>query len=163
MLHDAPQVLIALEQSAFASAIRESSWAYMTANVGHILALMVFVSAVVAMDVRLLGAFAASPPATVVRPARRLAALGLLLMAGTGSMLFAAEAAHVATNPVFQIKLVLIGLGILNALLAGRLLRDVLDQTPAFTPLPSSARFVAVLSLLIWFATAACGRLIAYF
>jgi len=163
MLHDAPQVLIALEQSAFAAAIRQSSWAYMTANVGHILALMVFVSAVVTMDARLLGAFAASPPATVVRPARRLAALGLLLMAGTGSMLFAAEATHVATNPVFQIKLVLIGLGILNAVLAGRLLRDALEQTPAFTPLPTSARLAAVLSLLIWFATAACGRLIAYF
>jgi len=163
MLHDAPPVLIALEQSAFASAIRGSSWTYMTANVGHILALMLFVSSLVVMDARLIGAFAAAPPATVVRPARRLAALGLLLMASTGFMLFAAEATHVATNPVFQIKLTLIALGILNALLAGRLLREALDHTPAFAPLPATARLLAVLSLLIWFATAACGRLIAYF
>jgi hypothetical protein len=163
MLHDAPQFLIALEQSALASAIRQSSWAYMTANVGHILALMVFVSAVVVMDARLLGAFTAAPPATVVRPARRLAAMGLLLMAATGCMLFAAEATHVATNPVFQIKAALIVLGILNALLAGRLLREALDQAQAFEPLPTAARLCAVLSLTIWFATAACGRLIAYF
>jgi hypothetical protein len=163
MLHDAPQILIALEQSAFAAAIRGSSWGYMTANVGHILALMLFVSSVVVMDARLIGALAAAPPATVVRPARRLAAFGLLLMAGTGFILFAAEATHVASNSVFQIKLALIVLGILNALLAGRLLRKTLDHTPAFTPLPASARLLGVASLLIWFATAACGRLIAYF
>jgi hypothetical protein len=163
MLHDAPQVLMALEQSAFASAIRESTWGYMTANVGHILALMLFVSSVAVMDARLIGAFAATPPATVVRPARRLAVLGLLLMAGTGFILFTAEATHVASNPVFQIKLALIVLGLLNALLAGRLLREALDDTPAFTPLPASARLHGAVSLLIWFATAACGRLIAYF
>jgi hypothetical protein len=163
MRHDAPQVLIALEQSALGAAIRESSWAYMTANVGHILALMLFASSVVVMDARLIGAFAAAPPATVVRPARRLAALGLVLMAATGFMLFTAEATHVATNPLFQIKLGLIALGILNALWAGRLLRDALDETPALAPLPTSARLLGLLSLLIWFATAACGRLIAYF
>jgi len=163
MLHEAPQLLVALEQSAFASAIRQSTWAYMTANVGHILALMLFISAVAIMDARLLGAFAATPPAGVVRPARRCAALGLLLMALTGSMLFSAEATHVATNPVFQIKASLIGLGILNAVLAGRLLGSALDRTPAFMPLPKSVRACAMLSLSIWFATAACGRLIAYF
>ena len=163
MLHDAPQVLIALEQSALAAAIRQSSWAYMTANVGHILALMVFVSSVVVMDARLLGAFAAAPPSRVVRPARRLAALGLLLMAATGVMLFTAEATHVAGNPVFQIKTALIVLGILNALLAGYLLREALEETQAFEPLPTAAKLSALLSLTIWFATAACGRLIAYF
>ena len=71
------------------------------------------------MDARLLGAFAAAPPASVVRPARRVAMLGLLLMALTGSVLFTAEASHVAMNPVFQIKAALIALGVLNALLVG--------------------------------------------
>ena len=50
-----------------------------------------------------------------------------------------------------------------NALLAGRLLREALDETPAFATLPTQARLCAVLSLSIWFAVAACGRLIAYF
>ena len=69
MLHDAPQFLQALEQSGFAAAIRQSTWTYATANVGHILALTLFAAAVAIMDLRLLGAFAASPPAAVVRPA----------------------------------------------------------------------------------------------
>ena len=117
MLHEAPQVLIALEQSGLAAAIRQSVWAYPAANVGHIVALTLFAGAVAIMDVRLLGAFAAAPPADVVRPARRAAMLGLLLMAVTGSVLFTAEASHVAMNPVFQIKAALIALGLLNALL----------------------------------------------
>src|SRR5207244_10019976 len=103
MLHEAPQVLVALEQSGLAAAIRQSVWAYPAANVGHILALTLFAGAVAAMDARLLGAFAAAPPASVVRPARRAAMLGLLLMLATGSVLFAAEASHVAMNPVIQL------------------------------------------------------------
>jgi hypothetical protein len=163
MLHDAPQVLQALEQSGFASAIRQSTWAYLTANVGHILALTLFAAAVAIMDLRLLGAFAASPPGAVVRPARRVAMLALLLMAATGFVLFAAEATHVAGNGVFQIKAVLIALGVANALLVARALGPALDKTPAFEPLPARVRAAAVLSLAIWVSVAACGRLIAYF
>jgi hypothetical protein len=163
MLHDAPQFLQALEQSAFASAVRESTWAYLTANVGHILALTLFASAVAIMDLRLLGAFAASPPDAVVRPARRVAMLALLLMAATGFVLFAAEATHVAGNRVFQVKAVLIALGVANALLVARALGPALNETPAFQPLPARVRAAAVVSLAIWLAVAACGRLIAYF
>ena len=163
MLPEAPQILIALEQSGLAAAIRQSTWAYPLANVGHILALTLFAGAVATMDARLLGAFAAAPPADVVRPARRVAMLGLLLMVVSGSVLFAAEASHVAMNPVFQIKAALIALGILNALLIGRALGAVLDDAPAFQPLPARIRLAAALSLTIWISVAACGRLIAYF
>jgi len=163
MLLEAPQFLIALEQSALAAGIRQSSWAYPAANVGHILALTLFAGAVATMDARLLGAFAAAPPASVVRPARRAAIVGLLLMALTGSVLFLAEASHVAMNGVFQVKAALITLGVLNALLNARALRDVLDDTPEFEPLPGRIRLAAALSLLIWLSVAACGRLIAYF
>ena len=163
MLHDAPQFLQALEQSAFASAIRQSVWAYMGANTGHIIALTVFAAAVSIMDLRLLGAFAASPPAAILRPARRVAILALALMAATGFVLFAAEATHVAGNRVFQIKAVLIALGFANALLVARALGSALDETPAFKQLPARVRVAAALSLAIWVSVAACGRLIAYF
>jgi hypothetical protein len=163
MLAEAPQVLIALEQSALGAVIRQSTWAYPAANVGHIVALTLFAGGVAAMDARLLGAFAATPPAGIVRPARRLAMLGLLLMALTGSVLFTAEASHVAMNPVFQIKAALIALGVLNAVLVARPLDAVLDQAAAFEPLPARIRLAALASLLIWTSVAACGRLIAYF
>jgi len=163
MLHEAPQFLVALEQSGLGAAIRQSVWLYPAANVGHILALTVFAGGVVAMDLRLLGAFAAAPPAAIVRPARALAMLGFALLLLTGSILFTAEASHVATNRVFQIKAGLIALGLINALLVNRPLHSAIASAPAFAPLPGRIRLAAVLSLCVWFSVAACGRLIAYF
>lgn len=163
VLAEAPQLLIALEQSALGAAIRQSVWAYPVANVGHIVALTLFAGSVAVMDLRLLGAFAATPAAAIVRPARVAAMLGLALMALTGFVLFAAEASHVAMNRVFQVKAGLIAFGILNALLiAGPALATVGD-TGANTALPARARLAAVLSLLTWISVATCGRLIAYF
>jgi len=163
MPHDAPHILTALEQSGLAAAIRQSVWAYPAANVGHIVALTLFAGSVAIMDARLIGAFAATPPADVVRPARRMALLGLLLMLLTGSVLFAAEAGHVGTNPVFQVKAALIVLGLSNAFFTGRAVRPFIDSLPAFAPLPRRVRLSAFLSLGIWVCVAACGRLIAYF
>jgi hypothetical protein len=163
MLHEAPQLLIALEQSGLGAAIRQSVWVYPAANVGHILALTLFAGGVVAMDLRLIGAFAVAPPAAIVRPARTLAVIGFALLLVTGSVLFTAEASHVATNRVFQIKAGLIALGLLNALLASRPLRAAVESAPAFAPLPARLRVSALLSLGVWFCVAACGRLIAYF
>jgi hypothetical protein len=124
MLHEAPQVLIALEQSDLAAAIRQSVWAYPAANVGHIVALTLFAGSVAIMDARLLGAFAAAPPADVVR--RRAGGdAGPAAHGGNGPVLFTAEASHVA-SAVFQVKAALIALGLLNALFAGRALDAVL-------------------------------------
>jgi hypothetical protein len=163
MLADAPQVLIALEQSGLGTAIRQSTWAYPAANVGHILALTFLAASVAIMDLRMLGVLAGTPPARVVYPARRAAVLGLALMALTGLVLFTAEASHVAMNGVFQLKMGLIALGILNAvLIAGPALANIADLPPK-TPLPARARVAATISLLIWISVAACGRLIAYF
>ena len=111
MLAEAPAFLIAIEQSAFAAAVRQSLWAYPAANVGHILALFLFAGAVSIMDLTLLGALRGAKPATIVLLSRNAAIGGLLLMMATGSVLFAAEASHVAMNPVFQIKAALIGFG----------------------------------------------------
>jgi hypothetical protein len=163
MLHEAPQFLIALEQSGLGAAIRQSIWAYPAANVGHILALTLFAASVAIMDVRLLGAFAAAPPAAIVRPARRMAMAALALMAATGFVLFTAEASHVAMNRVFQVKAALIALGVINAVLVAKALDKALAETPAFAPLPGRVRLAGFVSLAIWISVAGCGRLIAYF
>ncbi len=108
MEHDAPAIFAALEHSAFAAAIRQSSWLYPLANVGHILALVAFASAVAVMDLRILGAFAGTVPAHVLRQARRAAILAFCGLAATGFMLFSAEASHIVVNPVFRLKAALV-------------------------------------------------------
>ena len=84
-------------------------------------------------------------------------------MLATGSILFTAEASHVAMNPVFQIKLALIAAGLLNAALIGPLLRRTLDEVPPPVGFPLRLRAAAAMSLMIWLSVAGCGRLIAYF
>jgi hypothetical protein len=163
MLHEAPSILVALEQSWLGAGIRQSTWIYPAANVAHVLTLTVLASAVAVMDLRMLGAFRESLPATIIAPARRVAVLALAAMVFTGLVLFTAEASHVAVNPIFQVKMGLIALGVLNALIVQRTLASTLAKTPAMTPLPARFRIAAAPSLAIWFCVAAAGRFIAYY
>ena len=160
--HPAPAFLIALEQSGLGLAIRQSIWAYPAANITHILALTVFAGAVTVMDLRMLGAFRETLPTSVIAPARRVAILALAVLVCSGLVLFTAEASHVAMNPVFQIKLALIVLGLANALFVQRALDRILPHIPQMKPLPARFRIAAVVSLTIWLCVAGLGRFIAY-
>jgi hypothetical protein len=163
MEHDAPAILVALEHSVFAAAIRQSRWLYPFANVGHILALVAFAGAVAVMDLRLLGAFAATAPGRVLVPARRAAVAAFCGLAATGFMLFSAEAGHLVLNPVLRLKAALVAAGLLNVLIYEIVVRRAVEALPAGAPMPRVAAVGAVLSLAIWIAVAACGRSIAYF
>lgn len=158
----APALLVALEQSALGAAIRQSSWVYPVANVGHILGLTAFASAVAVLDLRLLGAFSATRPGDVVVPARRAAVVAFLVMAASGFVLFTAEASHLALNPVFQAKAALVALALLNALILGRMAMRETEVLSAHVPLSGRVRVAAAASLALWFSIAAAGRLIAY-
>jgi hypothetical protein len=163
MDHEAPAIFVALEQSGFAAAIRQWRWLYPVANVGHILFLIAFASAVAIMDLRLLGAFAATAPGRVLSLARRAAIAAFCGMAVTGFMLFSAEASHLVGNPVLRLKFLLVAAGLLNVLVYEFVARRAVETLPPGAPLPRSAGAAAALSLVIWIAVAACGRSIAYF
>lgn len=158
----APAFLVALEQSALGAAIRQSVWLYPAANVGHILGLTAFAGSVAVLDLRLLGVFGAIRPLEILIPARRAAALAFLAMLFTGSILFIAEASHVALNPVFQAKAGLILLALANALVLGGMAMREADDMPAHAPFSGRVRFAAGLSIALWLTVASAGRLIAY-
>jgi hypothetical protein len=163
MIDQAPAIFIALEGSGFAAAIRQSLWLYPAANVGHIVALVFFAGAVAVMDVRLLGGFAATAPGRVIARARWFVVAALAGMAITGFVLFSAEASHVSRNPVFQLKLALIGAGLVNVALYEFGAKREVEGLPPGASIPARARIVGAVSLVIWVAVAACGRSIAYF
>jgi len=163
MTDAAPAIFVAIEGSAFAAAVRQSPYAYMAANVAHILSLMVFFGAVAVMDLRLAGFFQATWPGSLLRRARVVAILGFLGLIGSGAVLFAAEASHIVMNGMFQFKAALIGLGLINIVWYEYVVADTVKDVLPHTPLPGGARLIGVTSLAIWLAVAACGRLIAYF
>lgn len=163
MTDAAPAIFVALEASGFGAAIRQSRWLYMIANVSHIVSLMVFAGAIAVMDLRMAGALSATSPGYLLKAARRVAIAGFIGLVLSGAFLFTAEASHVIVNRVFQIKLGLIALGLLNVALFEILIAPKVKDLPPLTLLPSGARATAVASISIWIAVAICGRSIAYF
>jgi hypothetical protein len=163
MEHGASAIFEALEASRFALGIRQSTWLYPLANVGHIVALFCFAGAVTVMDVRLLGGFAATAPGRVIGRARAFAIAGLIGMVATGAVLFTAEAGHLAVNRVFQIKMLLVAAALANIAIYEFGAKRVVAGLPPNAPLPARAKAAGVLSLGLWLAVAACGRSIAYF
>jgi len=163
MIDGAPEIFVALEQSGFSASIRQSPWLYPAANVGHIIFLVLFAGALAVMDVRLLGGFAAIEPAPTLGRARRLAIAALAGMTLTGFFLFAAEAGHLARNPVFRLKLVLVGAGLINVAIYELWAWRAVESLPAGAAMPAAARNAGFASITIWIAVAACGRSIAYF
>jgi hypothetical protein len=163
MVEGAPAILVALEQSGFAAAIRQSPWLYPAANIGHIVALVCFAGAVAVLDVRLLGGAITADTGRLLARARACAMAGFAAMAITGFALFAAEASHVALNPVFQLKVALIAAGLINVALYEVWGKPAVQGLAPGSPIPRNARLEGSLSLAIWIAVAACGRSIAYF
>lgn len=152
----------ALEQSSLGRTVRSSTLLYPFANVAHVLGAIFLVGPILMLDLRLLGLsrrIALRPLAQHLLP---WAVFGLLIMLGSGFLLFTAEATAYAVNPVFQLKAALIFAGILNAvvfeLTARRNWRDWENYAVPLFP-----RLLALLSLLIWLFVAVAGRLIAYF
>jgi hypothetical protein len=163
MEHAAPAIFVALEQSALGGAMRESVWLYPLANVGHILALACFAAALGVLDLRLIGAFAATRPGPLIARARRAALMALAGLLATGFLLFTAEASHVVRNPVFLLKMGFVVVGVINVAIfevwAGR----AVQMLPPGVPMPRAARIAAYASIALWLVVAACGRSIAYF
>jgi len=163
MTDAAPAIFVALEQSGFGAAIRQSRWLYPAANIGHIVSLVFFAGAVAVMDIRLLGGLAATNPRQVLARARGVAIAALAGMAVTGFMLFAAEASHLMLNPVFQLKAALVAAGLLNVAIYEFWARRAVEGLAPGAAMPPRAKLAGLLSLGIWVAVAACGRSIAYF
>jgi hypothetical protein len=151
------EALIALEGSGLARAMRTSTYLYPLANVLHVLGAMSFFAAVAAMDVRALGRGDLSGLRAFIGRVRPVAVAGLVAQVATGVMLLAPEASHIGHNPAFRVKLAAILLGFLNVAFLEAAARGM------GPPVPAAVRVSALLSLVFWLATAAAGRLIAYF
>ena len=143
---------LALQESAFGALVRRSALLYPAANILHVLGVMGFFATVAAMDLALLGALKPVAPRQLIARLRPVA-LGLfLLVAATGVVLLAPEAAAIAGNPAFLAKGALLGLALAN----------VIANSVALRRSEAAARLTAGLSLLLWLGVAALGRLIAY-
>ena len=133
------------------------SWAYPVANTVHVLALVLLLGGIGLVDLRTIGFFRSLPLQPLSRALVPIAASGVLILAASGSILFAADAKSLAMSGTFSLKLSLIALALANVILFRLLFGAVVSDRP-----PASARFLALVSLLLWLGVAICGRMIAY-
>jgi hypothetical protein len=157
----APEWAIALEASALAFALRDSTWIYPLANLSHILGLALLVGPIIVLDLRLVGLTSVGRATDLSRLLTPVAVVGLCLSVASGLLLFTADATAIAVNLVFQVKACLIVAAIANALLFRALWHRRLATWEGGAPV--LARGQALASVLLWLAIPICGRLIAYF
>jgi hypothetical protein len=144
----------------FAVFLRDSSIGYLLVNAAHIAALGVLIGAIMALDLRLLRANEAVSLREFGPYLSHLAAAALAVAAVTGLLLFSVKPDEYVRNPAFLTKIVVVGLGILNALWlhAGPNWRRALDGPR----IPRSIRVHAGASLLFWLGAIVAGRWIGF-
>jgi hypothetical protein len=146
----------ALEQSSLGAASRGSAWLYPLANMSHVLGAALLVGAIVTLDIQVLRR--AKNAGIIARAVTPVAACGLVLQVASGTVLLAADAMPVVVNPVFQFKMAMFALGLVNVALFRRRFGGGLK-----TEIPlEGATWPAALSLGSWLLVLLAGRFIAY-
>jgi hypothetical protein len=158
-----PAWLVWLETSGLGVAMRQWLWLYPIVEIVHIVGFVILVGSAFMFDLRLLGLGRGLPVSAMADHLLRWSRWSLVLVVPTGGAMFIAHATEMAENPAFQLKVALIVTALLNAAVFHRFpFRAVGDwDTEIAAPLP--ARLAGGLSLLLWTAVIACGRLLAYF
>lgn len=149
-----------LEASALGQWARGSAVAYPVANVCHLLGLVLLVGGIGVVDLRHAGLWRALPLEPLVQALTPLAMMGLLLMAASGLVMFAADAGPMVRSDIFRLKMALIAAGLVHAALFRALWRGRMAAWEADPPL--AGRLMALGSLALWLCVGALGRLIAY-
>jgi len=155
------EIFTAIEASQLARAVRGGVWLYPLINTTHVLGVALLVGAITLVDLRLLGLVRSLGFSALSRLALPVAMIGFLLAAGSGLLLFVAEARELFANTTFLWKMGLVAVGGINALFFHLLLAAGSARWDAGTP-PTGARVAGGASLALWVSVLVLGRMIAY-
>ena len=156
-----PLFLKTIEDSGFSTWLRESEspFAFYFVLLFHTFGLALLVGANAVIDLRLLGIQRDIPLA----PLKRLCGimwLGFAINAVSGVLLLTAYPTKALTNPVFYVKLMLIGFAVwIMTKLSSRVFDDSSLNEAAMI---ARGRTLAKWSLVLWIGAITAGRLLAY-
>lgn len=151
-----------LENTSWAAGIRQSMWLYPTLEIIHLTGIVVLVGAAFMFDLRLLGFSKSLPLVALSRHLLPWSRRGLLLIIPSGILLFITEARTLGVDPTFWLKMILLGIAALNVLLFHRFIFNIPSDKNVQRELPLSSKISALISIVVWIAIIACGRLLAY-
>lgn len=145
-----------LTTTPWANAMNGPEWAFPVVESFHFIGFALSIGTIAIVDLRLLGlAMRRQTPADLARDLDRWTWLGLAVMLITGPLMFSADAVNYHNNASFQFKMICLMLALLYHLTVHR--RATRPGVP-----PLAAKLAGALSLLLWTAVVAGGRMIAF-
>ena len=150
-----------LEVSALGEWVAASLWGYPIMLSCHAIGLAMVVGILAMVDLRVAGCFS-QLEISPLRGIIKLAWAGFVVNFVSGFALFTAQATYFITHPAFLIKITAIFLAIVNAAFLQNLLRDNAEQWDRGMIVSTSAKMLAISSLILWSVAMVAGRLIAY-
>ena len=145
----------ALATSGPAQWLRFSRWGYAAVNTGHVFGLALLVGSIVALDLRLLGFWRDVPHRPLARVLLPVAVAGLFIALPTGAFLFVSRAPEYPAEPVFWLKVALIGVGLGQA--AALHIGPGMERATR-----ARLRVAGAVSVLAWAGALIAGRMIAF-
>jgi len=158
-----PEMCGWIENTAIATAIRQSTWLFPAIETVHVLATVIVVGSVTMLDLRLVNlAWRDYTLRELHEDVLPWAWTSFAVAAVAGSLLFSSSATKYYHNVPFRIKMVLLLLVGINAAVfeLGTYRRVANSQAP--TRIPAVAKMAGVLGLILWIAVVACGRWIGF-
>ena len=152
-----------LNDSAVSEWLNSLLWGFPAVEIFHIVMTGGFFGGILMLDLRLLGFGRNVQVSQLLKhmiPKLWLLFVGVLV---SGGLLFMFMPLEYSGNGPFLLKLLLIPLGGLNALIMHLFLMRRQYLWDVHAHVPGAVKFSALISILIWIAVLACGRLIAYF
>jgi hypothetical protein len=152
----APSFFDWLSTSPWANAMNGPEWAFPLVQSVHFIGFAFSIGTIAIVDLRLLGlGMRRQSAAELAANLDPWTWVGFVLMLTTGPLMFSADAVNYHNNPSFQFKMA--------ALLLALLFYFTIHRKAARSELPPlAAKFAGGLSLLLWTAVVAGGRMIAF-
>jgi hypothetical protein len=152
-----------LQNTPFATGLRQSDLLFPLVEGSHILALSISVGLIIALDLRLLRlALCGEPVSRVMQEVMPWALPGFGVMFLTGLLLFVAQAEKVYTNTFFRYKILFLLVAGLNAAYYQVKFYPKMTEWDLAPAIPAGARLTAIISLGLWASIIALGRTMAY-
>lgn len=151
-----------LENTTWASGIRQSLWLYPALEIVHITGIVILVGAAFMFDLRLLGFSKNLSISDLSRHLLPWSQRGLLLIIPSGILLFMTDSETLGRDPTFWLKMFLLLLAAFNAFAFHKWIfkHQINSRVPG--KILWSSRISALVSIIFWIAIIACGRLLAY-
>ena len=151
-----------LQASELSRTLRSSIWLYPLVNIGHVVGVALLFGGIAPLDLRLMGCWRSVPLDHLARTLIPMAIAGLLFAMSTGALLFVTRPLDYVGEPLFGIKMTLLGAAVLNALILRRSPQWRLVCVETNDPPRPGWRIAGLVSIVLWLSVITAGRLIGY-